>query len=253
MRLMGKDELEFAFELADLGGGRAAERFRAGGWASEDKPDGSPVTEVDREVEQLMRAQIERERPDHAIVGEEFGGDGDGEWCWYLDPIDGTASFIAGAEYWMTLVALAHRGEVVLGVVDYPMLGQRWWAQRGRGAFCNGQPVHVSPTAELSRAAITDDWRGTLAMGDREHPLSQLALHVGAVRERHGHAFLGVASGLIDLAINVGGHPWDFAPFKVIIEEAGGRLTDLQGRPRIDQRAALVSNGVLHEAALAVI
>ena len=247
------DDLDFAFELADLGGSRAAERFRAGGWSMEEKSDGSPVTEVDREVEQLMRAHIALHHPDHAIVGEEFGGDGQGEWCWYLDPIDGTVSFIAGDPAWMTLIALAHNGEVVLGVADFPALGQRWWAEHGSGAYRDGVQVHVSGTADLAQAVITDDWRGTLAKGEADHPLSRLAAHVGEVRGRNGHAFLGVASGVIDLAINVGGYSWDFAPFKVIVEEAGGRLTDLEGRPRIDSRAALVSNGLLHEAALAVI
>lgn len=97
------------------------------------------------------------------VIGEEAGRCGDSDWCWYLDPVDGTTRFVSGDPKWMTLIALAYRHEIVLGVVDYPALRERWWASRGQGAFHDGHPISVSRTKRLSQAVISDDWREHIA------------------------------------------------------------------------------------------
>jgi histidinol-phosphatase len=146
------DELELAFELAALGTSIAVPRFEHGDFTVTRKPDGSPVTNADQAVERAQRELLAARRPDHAIIGEEFGPGGRSDWCWYLDPIDGTSRFIKHDPGWMTLVALAHRGRVLVGVVAMPALGERWWAARGAGAFHDGARLSVSSTSCLADA-----------------------------------------------------------------------------------------------------
>jgi histidinol-phosphatase len=245
-------DLELAFELADLSARLALPRFEQGSFDTAYKPDGSPVTDVDRLVETAMRSRLAELRPDHAVLGEEYGASGDGAlWRWYLDPIDGTTAFISEDARWMTLIALAHRDEVVLGLVNVPALGERWWATRGGGAFHNGEAIAVSPHHQISEAVVNDDWDETLARGITPHPLASVAARCARVRPHQGHSFLGVASGAADVAIELGCYPWDFAPLKIIVEEAGGRFSDFAGRPRIDARDAIVTNGAIHGEALA--
>lgn len=246
-------ELEFALKLAELGGRLAAKRFAAHAFTVQRKGDGSPVTEADREAELAMRDAITEQRPGCTIVGEEFGGAADGEWCWYLDPVDGTARFIVGDPQWMTLVALARGDEVMIGVVEFPVLGTRWWAQRGQGAFHDGVRVHVSQRSRLAQAIVNDDWRGTLAKGRNDRPIARLAARAAEVVPHHGHNFLSVAAGEADAAVNIGGYPWDYAPLQVIVAEAGGCFTDLDGGRGFRARSALASNGLIHAEALTAV
>ncbi len=243
-------ELEFACELADLASSISLPAFVDGRFLVVTKPDGSPVTDIDRAVEDAVRQHITRRYPDHMVIGEEAGAAGDSEWCWYVDPIDGTTRYVSGDPKWMTLIALGYHDEIVVGFVDRPATGQRWWASRGRGAFYDGQPISVSDTACLADAVICDDWREHIAAGDREHPLTRVAARCGHVRSHQGHASLAVACGQADVAISTGGYPWDYAPLKVIVEEAGGKHTDFDGGPRIDTRQVVISNGQIHDAVL---
>lgn len=245
-----KPDLGLAFALADMAGAIALPRFLDRDFAVEAKPDGSPVTDVDREVERAWRDQIARSRPEHAVTGEELGQSGDSDWCWYLDPIDGTTRFVDGDPLWMTLIALAHREEIELGVVSFPALGDRWWASRGQGAFHNGRPVAVSSTSRISQAVVNDDWRLTLARGQSGHPLAAVAARCARVRPHRGHSFLAVAAGEADVAIGTGGYAWDYAPMRIIVEEAGGRFSDHAGAARIDSRNAAVTNGRIHQEVL---
>lgn len=244
------DDLQLALELADLADEISMQRLTGGGLVIEEKPDGSPVTNADQVIERTLRARIAARRPGHAVTGEEYGDSGNSDWRWYLDPIDGTNDYIAGGTVWSTLIALAHRGEPEVAVIAAPSLGRRWWAVRGAGAFRDGERLRVTDTAGLRDATITDDWRGTLARGIEDHPLARLAAHCGRVVSRRGHGFLRVAAGELDVALGVGGFPWDYMPLKLLIEEAGGRFTDLTGDPSPANRHALVSNGVLHAEAL---
>ncbi len=234
----------------------ALERLRSGDLGVERKDDGSPVTAVDREIERAQRALLADRRPGDAITGEELGAGGAGaRWRWYLDPIDGTSDYIAGGKLWKILIALADRGEIVLAAVSAPAIGSRWWAVRGHGAYRDGIRLHVSRTARLAEATISDDWRHTLTGGehDESHPLVRLAGRCARIAPYRGHSFLAVAAGEIDIALSTLGFEWDYAPMKLIVEEAGGRFTDLQGRAAIDSRNAVVSNGALHDELLAVI
>jgi histidinol-phosphatase len=249
-------ELSFAFELADLAAGVSLPRFSAHALDVDVKPDGSPVTDVDHEVERLLRSRILARRPGDAILGEEAGRSGPdrARWRWYLDPIDGTKRFVAGDPKWMTLIALAHDDELLVGIVDYPAIGERWWASRGQGAFHDGHPIHVSDAVQLSHSVICDDWRETIAQGGkRNHPLVRVAEHCAQVRPHCGHASLAVAAGHAEIAISTGSQPWDYAAPKLIVTEAGGRHTDFTGGPRLDRQQALITNGRVHDEALSLI
>ena len=249
----GEHNLALAFELADIADEIAISAFRASGLAVEIKPDGSPVSEADRAIERAQRARLAEARPEHAIVGEEQGGSADAEYCWYLDPIDGTAVFVSGEPEWYGLIALVRDGVPLIGVASAPGLGVRWWAQRGEGAFRNDRRMRVSATARLAEATVSDDWRGTLERRVPAEPLMALAAGCGSVRARQGHAFLAVMEGACDVALGVGGFSRDYAPMSVLIEEAGGRFTDLAGSEAFDSGDALVSNGLIHEQALALL
>jgi len=246
-------DLELAFELTDLATEIALPRFRDRDFTVTIKPDGTPVTDVDQAVEQALRERLAQRRPNHAVLGEEFGAGGDGEWCWYLDPIDGTSRFVDGDPNWMTFVALGQGPDIAVGVVVVPARAERWWAVQGEGAFRDGDRLAVSTIARLGDATVNDDWRGTLEKGGTGGPLAAVAEHARAVRPRNGHGFLAVAAGEADVALSGGGHPWDYAAPKVIVEEAGGRFSDLTGRLAIDSRNAVVTNGALHKQVLEVI
>lgn len=244
------EDLALAFGLADLAGSIAVKRFRERRFSVSVKADGSRVTNVDCEVELVLRERLARERAGDSLSGEEHGATHGSERCWYLDPIDGTNRFIRGDPKWMTLIALAVRGEVVLGVVALPALDERWWASRGQGAFHDGRRVRVSETARLSEAAISDDWRESLARGVTDSPLAAIAARCACVRAHQGHSFLALAAGEVDVAVQVGSHPWDYAPVKIIVEEAGGKFTDFDGGERIDTGRVVGSNGRVHEEVL---
>ena len=206
-------ELAFALSLADDADAIALARFRAADLRVETKPDRTPVSEADQAVEQALRARIERERPGEPVLGEEGGGTDDSGWI--LDPIDGTRNYTRGIPVWATLIAYADR----LAVVSAPALGRRWWAERGTGAFANGEPIHVSAVARLEEA--------TLLYGlDRPIPeRAWSAWHVRGFGDFWAHML--VAEGTAEAAFDAEGLAlWDTAPMKVVVEEAGGRFDD---------------------------
>jgi histidinol-phosphatase len=246
-------DLELALELADIAAEIAVPRFDDRQFTTTTKPDGSPVTDVDRAVERALRERLRQQRPDHAILGEEYGASGESDWRWYLDPIDGTSRFVDGDPNWMTFVALEHAGEVVAGVIAVPALNERWWAGRGEGAFHDGEPIAVSPTSRLADAVVNDDWAGTLADEQPDGPLAAIAREAALVRGYMGHGFLTVAAGIADVALASGGYAWDYAAAKILVEEAGGRFTDLAGGSGFDGGNAVVTNGLLHDQVLGVL
>ena len=147
---MANSDLPFALELADLAADVSMKTFRRAELTVEAKADGSPVTEVDRTVEGVLRDALARYHPSDRVVGEEFGGEPGRGRCWYLDPIEGTSIYIEGSLHWSTLISLAVDGVVTTGVVDYPAAERRYWAVRGDGAFANGDPMQVSTVARLT-------------------------------------------------------------------------------------------------------
>ncbi len=239
-----------ALELADTADELSMSRFREPGLAVQTKSDGSPVTDADITVEQALRDRLAAARPAHAVVGEESQATSGSGGCWYLDPIDGTSRYAIGDPRWYTFIAATRGGSVIAAVASAPALGRRWWAARDAGAFCNGRQISVSDAATLDRASVDDDWRGTLEKRIPDRPLSIIARKCAHTKPHRGHSYLAVAQGDGDIAVGIGGGPWDYAAVKLIVEQAGGRFTDLHGNDSFANGSALVSNGLLHQEAL---
>jgi histidinol-phosphatase len=231
--------------------GAVALRYYTSGFDVTIKPDQTPVTQADREAEQAIVAALGRAYPDWGFLGEEFGATGAADVRWIIDPIDGTKNFVRHVPVWATLLALEEHGEIVLGVILNPVTGELYAARRGGGTRRNGERVHVSD--------VTDLWDATLLHAGlrlyREAGLwDGLVRLVDATERQRGFGdYMGytlVADGKAELYFEVDLKPWDLAPCKIVVEEAGGRFTDLTGRPTIYSGNALVSNGRLHDAAL---
>jgi histidinol-phosphatase len=254
------DELALGLEIADLADSITLSRFRADDLAVETKPDLTPVTEADRRVERLARERLGSHSPGDAIVGEEYGQlEGDSGRRWIIDPIDGTKNYVRGVPSWATLLALQVDGRTELGIVSAPALGRRWWAARGHGAFARDpfsaeRRLHVSAVRDLADAQLLfaglEDWEG---IGRLE---ALLSLGRACWRSRGFGDFwmyMLVAEGAAEIASDPVVSLWDLAAPQVIVEEAGGRFTDLAGAPRPDGGDAIATNGFVHEAALAIV
>ena len=247
-------DLAFGLELADLADTITRERFQADDLIVETKPDLSPVTEADRAVEQALRKRISEERPGHSVVGEEFGADQPGSARWILDPIDGTKNYVRGLPVWATLIALERDGRVEVGVASAPALHRRWWAARGEGSFVNGRRTRVSQIAQLSDAVL--GYASLLSW--EQHGLGEQFLNLarGCWRTRGFGDFWShmlVAEGAADVAVEPEVEVWDLAALQVIVEEAGGRFTDLGGTPTPAGGSVVSSNGLLHDQVLATL
>ena len=241
---MSKD-LELALGLADAADAIALPLFRTG-LVIETKADLTPVTEADHAIEAEIRGLLAYERPDDAILGEEEGAAGVSAKRWLVDPIDGTRNYARGIPVWATLVAVEEDGIVQLGVASAPALGRRWWAERGAGAFANGEPIRVSAVSSVEEAVLSFALEGELPA------IAQRAWHARGFGDFWAHML--VAEGTVDGAVDaVGVHEWDLAAVQVIVEEAGGRFSDFGGEARIDGRSAVSSNGRIHEALLAAV
>ena len=205
-----------------------------GAWSHERKEDHSFVTEADRAAEAAMRTIIEREFPADGIIGEEYGNRNPGAGRqWVLDPIDGTTSFIAGRPIFGTLIGLLEEGWPVLGVIDQPVLGERWLGVTGQGTTFNGTPVHGAPCRELSDAVLATT-SPHLFSGGQVEPFMKLS---GAVAHRKiiwggdCYNYGLVASGHVDVVCEAGLKLHDFAALVPVIEGAGGTMCDWNGEP----------------------
>jgi histidinol-phosphatase len=252
------DDLSLALELAALADEITLSRFRAEDLAVETKPDLTPVTEADRSVERLVREHVAAARPGDAIVGEEFGGSGEGERRWIVDPIDGTKNYVRGIPVWATLLALEVGGRIEVGVVSAPALYRRWWASRGGGAFVDDgrttRRLRVSAVARLADAQLCyagfTDWEEI----GRLDALLELGRRCWRTRGFGDILnYMLVAEGAAEIGLDAEVKLWDLAAPMVIVEEAGGTFTDLGGDPRADGGDAIASNGLVHDAALAII
>jgi histidinol-phosphatase len=250
-----RDWLALALEACDAADAIALEHFRRD-LVLERKPDRTFVTVADLGIERELRSRIKATYPTHGLVGEEYGTeDGDAASRWFLDPIDGTHNFIRGVPLFGTLIGVEHEGELQLGVMSAPAMGERWYAYRGGGAWNRGP--NGERRIRTSRVAALED--AQLVYGSvRENVESGLfpgfeALLAAAWRDRGFGDFWGyalVAEGAAEAMMETGMHPWDLAAPFVIIEEAGGRVTDVHGERRIDAESCVASNGLLHEALL---
>ncbi len=262
-------DLDFAAGLADLADELALARFGAADLGVETKPDLSPVTEADRAIEKALRERINAEQPGDSVLGEEEGSSGAGGRRWILDPIDGTRNYTRGIPIFATLIALEVEGEVELGLVSAPALGRRWWAERGSGAYRSDGPIHVSGVAKLEDATTSIGWGRRTKVSEIERleyavvsfelsegierlaPLATRAWHTRSFGDFWQHML--VAEGSVDVAIDPAVKIWDCAPLKIIVEEAGGKFSDMSGRSLIDGGSGVSTNGLLHAEALALL
>ncbi|MBV8517954.1 MAG: histidinol-phosphatase [Acidobacteria bacterium] len=232
-------DLALALSLADAADAIAMASFGSPSLGVRLKSDRSPVSDADEATERMIRERLAHERPHDGVAGEEFGTSGAAERRWIVDPIDGTKNYVRGVPVFASLLALEERGRVTIGVVSAPALARRWWAAAGEGAFCNGRAIHVSRVASLDAAFLSMT------------TFPRLARQCARVRDFGDFwAHMLVAEGAIDIAVDLEVAAWDMAAVQLIVEEAGGRFTDLRGDARYDGGSGVSTNGVLHDAAL---
>jgi histidinol-phosphatase len=234
------DDLRLALALADAADDITMGHFQSATLSVRTKDDRTPVSEADEAVERMIREMLARERPDDGIVGEEFGTVTRAR-NWIIDPIDATKNYVRGIPVFATLIALDDQ----TGVVSAPALKRRWWATRGEGAFCNGRRLHVSSVATIESAyadlPYTDDTAPLIRRCGRTRCFGDFWQH------------MLVAEGAIDIAYDPIAAWWDMAPILVIVEEAGGRFTNLAGEAGADGGSGVSTNGILHGDVLAAL
>ncbi len=250
------DDLRLAHVLADDADSLTTTRFKALDLHVMSKPDLTPVTDADQAVEEGIRRTLSRVRSRDAITGEEQGSTGSSARRWIVDPIDGTKNFVRGVPVWATLISLVVENEVVLGVVSAPQLQRRWWASAGNGAWTGrsllkATQMQVSDVRRLEDASLS---YSSLSGWEDQHRLDDaLALMRRCWRTRaYGDfwSYMLLAEGAVDLAAEPELEVYDMAALDVIVREAGGRFSSLDGTDGPWGGNALASNGHLHEAAL---
>jgi histidinol phosphatase-like enzyme (inositol monophosphatase family) len=251
-------ELEAAIGAAEAAGRLQRHRFRRG-HRVDLKPDDTPVTDVDRASESLIRQALALALPHAEFLGEESASESEAaapslSTRWIVDPLDGTKKFVRGLPFFGPCIALERDGELVLGVMHVPLLRETVWAERGAGTYCNGQRARVSEEADLTRAYLAYSseaaflhrgWAGILeeiVTGTYHNP-GFLDLY----------SYVALATGRVDAVVNIGEAPWDIAAARIIVEEAGGRLTDFSGAPTVYGGTTLATNGHLHPALLKIL
>jgi histidinol-phosphatase len=251
------DDLRLAHVLADTADAATMGRFKALDLKVDTKPDMTPVTEADKAAEELIRTSLRRARPRDAVMGEEYGTEGTGPRRWVVDPIDGTKNYVRGVPVWATLIALMVSGAQgnlpVVGVVSAPALGRRWWAVQGGGAYTGrslsqATPLHVSKVNRIGDASFA---YSSLTGWDERGKLDRF-LHLSRASWRtRGYGdfwpYMMVAEGSVDICAEPELSLWDMAANAVIVEEAGGRFTGLDGTRGPHGGDAAASNGLLHE------
>ena len=215
------------------------------------KADQTPVTVADRGAEQIIRDTIGRAYPEHGIFGEEYGAENKGtEYLWLVDPIDGTKSFVKRYGMFSTQIALMHKGELILGVSCAPAMNELVWATRGGGAFDDEGPLHISNVDSIDQASISTGNIQSLAAGKRWTALGRILANTNRTRGYgdyyHYHR---LAAGQLDAVIESDVNILDIAALYVIVTEAGGMFTDLDGQaPNLDTGSVLAATPALHAA-----
>jgi len=214
----------------------------------------TPVTRADIECEQAIREIILRRFPEHGFYGEETGRTrDDAEYLWLVDPIDGTKSFVRQYPFFSTQIALMHRGKIILGVSSGTMMDELAWAENGQGAWLNGQRISVSDIDDVDRAAVSTGNLRSLAMSEGWAKLAEIISRADRTRGYgdfyHYHL---LASGKIEAVIESDVNILDIAALSVIVAEAGGAFTDLNGNAiGLETRSVLATNRALHDDYLA--
>ena len=251
-----QQDLDLALELADIADAISLKRFTALDLHVETKPDLSPVTDADRSVEQALKAKLAEAAPNDALIGEEFGNSGSASRTWIIDPIDGTANFMRGVPVWATLIALAIDGKPVVSVVSAPALGKRWWAAPGVGAFAreidgSTRKLSVSAIGDLEHSSLSYN---SLQMWDRAGKLNQLIDLSRKIWRTRAFgdfwSYMLLAEGSLDIVAEHDLKIYDIAALVPIVEQAGGKFSDLAGELTPESSSVLASNGRLHQAAV---
>jgi inositol-phosphate phosphatase/L-galactose 1-phosphate phosphatase/histidinol-phosphatase len=248
--------LALAVDLADAAGEAIRPYFRQP-LAVDDKPDLSPVTVADRAAEMAMRRLIAARFPAHGIFGEEFGREREeAEFTWVLDPIDGTKSFISGVPLFGTLIALAHQGRPILGIIDQPISRERWIGAIGRPTILNGTPIRCRPCAAVAAATVFSTSPDMFKGGDAA-AFARVAASAKLVRYGADcYAYGILALGSIDLVIEASLKPYDFSAMVPIVAGAGGIASDWRGMPlslASDGRVLVAGDRRAHQQALALL
>lgn len=234
--------------------GEIAMRYYRGGFEVVIKPDQSPVTQADREAEAAIVDVLSHAFPSYGFLGEELGSHGNAETRWIVDPIDGTRNFVRRIPFWATLIALEERGEITVGVVHVPTTGELYTARRGAGAWLGGERLEVSTIDVVREAFFIHAGLGLVRQQGWWEGVERL---IDATDRQRGFGdYLGytlVASGKAEIYAEVDLKPWDLAAPKIVVEEAGGRFSDFDGRPSIYTGTALATNGRLHTSALSLL
>ncbi|MDR0521489.1 MAG: histidinol-phosphatase [Planctomycetaceae bacterium] len=253
-----QSRLAFARHLAGQAGSLTLRYFYQTDLAIEQKEDFSPVTAADRETEQFLRQQIAGQFPNDAVFGEEFPRtEGTSGFRWYLDPIDGTKSFIHRVPLYTTLIGLEYGGEITGGIISAPALGELVWAGRGQGAWLESKqnphpvPCKVSSCTELSEACFVTSEVLTFSKTNRQNAYRNLERSVKLTRTwGDAYGYLLTATGRADIMVDPQMSEWDAGPLPVILEEAGGCFTDWKGNRTIFGKEGVATNGKLHAAVL---
>jgi histidinol-phosphatase len=245
--------LEFALDAAWQAGRLTLGHFQTP-VATERKADNTPVTLADKQAEQLLRELITRYWPDHGIIGEEFGrSPSNSPYTWIIDPIDGTKSFVSGVPLFSNLLALTDGDTALLGVANFPALGDMIYARRNAGCFWNGRRAQVSGKANLADALILTSELSYFQTSGRWDAWQQLCDRSYAQRTwGDAYGYFLVATGRAEVMLDPAMSIWDCGPLQVILEEAGGTFTDWQGVPTIQANESIATNGLLLEQVLAI-
>ncbi|MDJ0384373.1 histidinol-phosphatase [Streptomyces sp. G-G2] len=255
------DDLRLAHELADAADAATMARFQALDLKVETKPDMTPVSEADKAAEELIRAGILAARPGDAILGEEYGVQGSGPRRWVVDPIDGTKNYVRGVPVWATLISLMTEGpdgawRPVVGVVSAPALGRRWWAAEGGGAYTGRGPADGTRIGVSSVSTLADASFSYASLGGWEERgllpgFLELTREVWRTRAYGDFwSYMLVAEGAVDICAEPELSLWDMAANAIVVQEAGGRFTGLDGADGVHGGNAAASNGLLHDELL---
>jgi len=257
---MYDDDLGVAHVLADAADSVTMARYRSQDLYVQTKPDLTPVTDADRLTEETIRSTLKRARPRDAVVGEEYGPRGSGQRRWVIDPIDGTKGYIRGVPVWATLIGLMDEDHAVVGMVSAPALGRRWWAGKGNGAWtgrsrsqatrCQVSAISTLTDASLSYSSIAS-WE-QIGRLDPFLDLTRAVARTRAFGDFWSHML--VAEGAADISCEpLGLALHDLVALQPIVEEAGGRFSDLSGEARPDRGSVVCTNGLLHDEVLAML
>ncbi|MDX2083580.1 MAG: histidinol-phosphatase [Rickettsiales bacterium] len=259
--MLTKEIIDFANYLADISAPIAQKYFRINN-GEVTKEDDSPVTKADREIEMIIRDAIEKKFPNHGIIGEEYGEKNvNADFVWILDPIDGTSSFIIGRPIFGTLIALSFKEKIILGIMNQPILNERWIGIAGQGSWLNNKKIKTRNCQEISNAVMCSSSSFHFKNSDEEilKKISALTKYQkigGVIYGGDCYSYASLASGFVDIVIDPGLKVYDYAALIPIIEMAGGVVTDWKGNdPKLKSNVSLLAcaNQKLHQQALKII